>query len=73
MSQAFMRERDDQWLHEVAPTLNALTIYITRENNGIPAYEKSNYFDETLGRTIHIMSDGMKYAINDQSQWYVID
>ena len=40
MSQAFVRESDEQWLHDVAPTLNALVVFLTRENNGIRVYEK---------------------------------
>ena len=43
MSQAFVRESDEQWLHEIAPTLNALIVYLTRENNGIRVYEQKNY------------------------------
>src|SRR5437868_6801479 len=39
MSQAFVRENDEQWLHEVQPTIHALTVYLTRENNGIRVYE----------------------------------
>ena len=38
MSQAFVRESDEQWLHDVAPTLNALLVYLSRENNGIRVY-----------------------------------
>ena len=40
MSQAFVRESDDQWLDDVPPTLNALVNFLTRENNGIRVYEK---------------------------------
>ncbi|MEJ7912567.1 MAG: hypothetical protein WKF70_05385 [Chitinophagaceae bacterium] len=40
MSQAFVKESDDQWLHDISPTLNALIVYLTRENNGIRVYEK---------------------------------
>ena len=35
MSQAFVRESEEQWLHDVGPSLSALLIYLTRENNGI--------------------------------------
>ena len=31
MSQAFVKESEEQWLHEVPPTLNALIVYLTRE------------------------------------------
>ncbi len=40
MSQAFVKEEDEQWLHEVAPTIQALVNYLTRQNNGI-RYMKS--------------------------------
>ena len=28
MSQAFVKESDEQWLHDVTPTLNALIVYL---------------------------------------------
>ena len=40
MSRAFMKESDDQWLSDVAPTLSALLLYLTRENNGITVVEE---------------------------------
>ncbi len=40
MSQAFVKESEEQWLHEIAPTINALIVYLTRENNNIRVYEK---------------------------------
>jgi len=40
MSSAFVKESDDQWLHDIPPTMNALINYLTRENNGIRVYEK---------------------------------
>ena len=45
MSQAFVKESDEQWLHEVPPTLNALIAYLTRENNGLRVYEQRNFID----------------------------
>jgi hypothetical protein len=42
MSQTFVRESDGQWLHEIAPTLNALIVFLSRENNGIRVYERRN-------------------------------
>lgn len=71
MSGAFVRESEEQWLHEVAPTMNALVIYLTRENNGIRVYEKSSQFSEKLNKEIHLMSNGMSYAIDDNSQWFI--
>lgn len=72
MSHAFVRERDNQWLQEVSPTVNALSMYLTRENNGIFIYDKKIYYSEKEGRNVYEMSDGLNYAINDKNQWYVI-
>ncbi len=72
MSGAFVRESEEQWLHEVAPTMNALIIYLTRENNGIRVYEKSTHFHEKLQKEVHVMSNGLSYAIDDNSQWFVV-
>ncbi|MDQ3046732.1 MAG: hypothetical protein M3R27_04220 [Bacteroidota bacterium] len=44
MSNAFIKENDDQWLHEISTTLDALINYLTKENNGIRAYEKKLSF-----------------------------
>ena len=72
MSQAFVRESDEQWLHEIQPTLNALVVYLTRENNGIRVYEKKNFVREQDGLEIHEMSNGLYYAIDKDGKWYVI-
>lgn len=72
MSQAFVRESDEQWLHEIAPTLTALINYLTRENNGIRVYEQKTKTDPKTGRLIHMMSNGMGYAKDDQGIWYMV-
>lgn len=69
MSQAFVRESDDQWLDEVAPTVQALTNFLTRENGGIRVYGKSTYMHE--GREVHVMSNGLSYAKDGNGKWYV--
>ncbi|MEO5603411.1 MAG: hypothetical protein ABIR06_21000 [Cyclobacteriaceae bacterium] len=69
MSQAFVRESDNQWLDEVSPTTNALIRFLTHENNGIQVYEKRNYVEK--GREIHVMSNGMSYA-KDLGRWAVV-
>jgi hypothetical protein len=43
MSSAFVKESEEQWLHEVMPTLNALIYYLSRENNGVRVYERSSF------------------------------
>ena len=70
MSQAFVKEHDEQWLHEIPPTTTALINYLTRENNGVRVYElKSEPGPD--GKTLHHMSNGLAYFINDQSQWEI--
>ena len=71
MSQAFVRESDEQWLHEIAPTLNALIVYLTRENNGIRVYEQKQFVD-AKGNEVHVMSNGLSYAKDQEGKWYVV-
>jgi len=73
MSQAFIRERDNEWLHEISPTIEALIAFLTRENNGLFIYDKQVDYDPTIERNVYKMSDGLKYAINDKNQWYIVD
>lgn len=73
MSQAFVKESDGEWLHDVAPTLSALVNYLTRENNGIRVYEKSNHYNKELGREIHIMSNGFGYTKDEHGKWYIAE
>jgi GTP cyclohydrolase II len=71
MSQAFVRESDEQWLHEIAPTLNALIVYLTRENNVVRVYEQKNYVRQKDGLEIHEMSNGLAYAKDKEGKWFV--
>ena len=71
MSQAFVKEEDSQWLHEVVPTLHALIIYLTRENNGLRIYEKESVVSE--GKEAHVMSNGITYALDEEKKWSIID
>ena len=70
MSQAFVRENDEQWLHEVSPTLPALILYLTRENNGIRVYEVRTSYD-TSGRELFHMSNGLSYGKNENGHWEI--
>ena len=72
MSQAFVKESDEQWLHEVPPTLNALILYLTRENNGVRVYEQKKFIDPKDRKEIHVMSNGLSYAKDNESKWYVV-
>lgn len=71
MSQAFVKESDEQWLHEVQPTLTALLLYLTRENNGIRVYEKKSYAD-AQGREVHDMSNGFAYTKDAEGRWMIL-
>lgn len=73
MSQAFVRESEGEWLHDIPPTLSALINYLTRENNGIRVYEKKNYFSEKHGRQVHLMSNGFGYAKDDLGKWFIAE
>lgn len=71
MSQAFVRESDDQWLNEVPPTLPALINFLTRENGGIRVYEQKN-FTGSDGRQIYVMSNGLSYAKTGKGEWQIV-
>ena len=71
MSQAFVKEEDGQWLQDVAPTVNALILYLTRENNGIRVYEKKNYLN-AAGKEVFEMSNGLCYTRDSDNKWCVV-
>jgi hypothetical protein len=70
MSQAFVKEQDDQWLHDIPGTLTALINYLTRENNGIRVYEKREFTKDNV--VIHEMSNGLQYAKDSDGHWQII-
>lgn len=72
MSSAFVREGDSIWLHEIGPSMNALMVFLQRENNGIPVHERRNYYSSHEGRDVHQMSDGLSYAKTDEGKWYIV-
>ena len=72
MSQAFVKESEEQWLHDIAPTLHALVIYLTRENNGIRVYEKEHSVDPKTGKEIFKMSNGLSYTKDTEGRWCVV-
>jgi hypothetical protein len=71
MSRAFMREGEDQWLSDVAPSIQALIVFLTKENNGVRVYEKKEYQDNA-GRTIHEMSNGVSYGKDSNGKWEML-
>ena len=70
MSQAFVKEEDGQWLHDLPPTMAALINYLTRENNGVRVYEVKTGTTKN-GQLLHNMSNGLGYFINENSQWTI--
>jgi hypothetical protein len=71
MSQAFVKEEEGEWLHDLPPSLHALIAYLTRENNGIRVYKQKTSTDKE-GKEIHHMSNGLSYARDSDNKWYVI-
>ena len=69
MSQAFVKEEDDQWLHDVPGTMQALINYLTKENNGIRVYNKKSSVEN--GREVYEMSNGLKYAKDVHGKWEI--
>ena len=71
MSSAFVREGDDQWLHEIAPSIEALINYLSRENGGLPiAVKKIELNPEN--EQVHTMSDGFSYLVRN-NVWVCLD
>jgi hypothetical protein len=69
MSQAFVKEEDDQWLHDIPGTTNALINYLTRENNSVRVYEKSKLVKN--GVEIYVMSNGLSYSKDADGKWQI--
>ncbi|HWZ14767.1 MAG TPA: hypothetical protein VNW95_05970 [Mucilaginibacter sp.] len=72
MSSAFVRENEEQRLNEVAPSLDALKMYLRRENGGVRVYETKSWYSQKHGRDVYEMSDGLTYAKDDDSRWFII-
>ena len=71
MSQAFVREGDEQSLSEISPTLLALINFLTRDNNGVRVYEKKVL--NLNGQPVHEMSNGVRYAKDENGRWSVVE
>ena len=72
MSSAFVKESEEQWLHDIPPTLNALVIYLTREIMVcVRVYERSSFADTKSGKTVHVMSNDGNYSIDD-GKWRML-
>lgn len=72
MSSAFVKDTDDMWLRDIAPTMDALVNYLTRENGGLPIVEKQNYYSEKEKGEVFKMSNGFEYIIRD-NKWVELD
>ena len=72
MSQAFVKEEDPQWLHEIPGTMHALINYLTRENNGVRVYERKTYFNDKLNKEVHAMSNGLEYSKDNDGKWCIV-
>lgn len=70
MSQAFVREGDEQSLSDIPPTMHALINLLTYENGGIRVYEKGRV---TLpdGSEGFKMSNGLTYRKRGDGRWEV--
>ena len=71
MSQAFVRESEEQWLHDVGPTVSALIVYLSRQNNNIRVYELKTTINN--GKEIHHMSNDLLYAKDKIGTWEIVD
>ncbi len=67
-----MREKDEEWLGNVDPKIEALQRYLTRDNNGTRVYEVKKYRHPALKKEVHEMSNGQTYALDDDRRWYVL-
>ena len=71
MSQAFVREGDEQSLSDIPPTMNALINLLSNENGGIRVYEKER-LSLPDGREAFRMSNGLTYTKTDEGRWEIV-
>lgn len=67
-----MKEGEARHLKDVAPNLGALLFFLRVENNGTIIRDEKIYFSPKHGRDVYEMSDGLVYALDDESHWYII-
>jgi hypothetical protein len=70
MSQAFVKEEDDQWLHEIPGTLPALINFLTKENNGVRVQQVKLHVNN--GIEIYEMSNWLEYQKDSEGRWQVV-
>ncbi len=71
MSSAFVKESEEQWLHEIQPTIGALINYLTRQNNGIRVYEVRTFIHLKKNIEVHEMSNGLSYSKDKEGRWEI--
>jgi hypothetical protein len=72
VSSAFVKEGEARHLKDVAPNPGALLFFLRVENNGTIIREEKIYFSQKYGRYVYAMSNGLVYALDDESHWYVV-
>jgi hypothetical protein len=72
MSRAFVKETEGEWLGDVAPDIQSLQRFLTRENYGEKVEVLSSSFSDKLGREIHELSNGRCYALDEDGRWMVV-
>jgi hypothetical protein len=72
MSRAFVKEVNEQWLHDISPSVEALINYLTKENNDIRVYERNRYIDSIKKNEIYEMSNGLSYTLDEDHKWMVV-
>lgn len=65
-----MKEGEDQWLSDIPPTLGALLIFLTHENNDIRVIEERRIVTPD-GKEIYQMSNGLSYTKDADGRWMV--
>jgi hypothetical protein len=72
MSSAFVKESaEQQWLHEVGGTVAELKKYLTAEN-GMKIIENRSFIHPATKKEVHVMSNGLSYAQDEDNKWYVV-
>jgi hypothetical protein len=51
--------------------MQALLIYLSRENNGIRVYEQQVSIHPKTGREIYHMSNGLSYTKDEEGRWSI--
>jgi hypothetical protein len=72
MSRAFVKESESEWLGDVAPDLQALGQFLTREAGGVKVYRVKLHNDPKTKRDIHEMSNGNFYTLDFDGRWVMV-